>query len=92
MNFYHLVFTAPSLDLKAAHVPLIAQEVCRRKEYYGEDIMDTMFCAGYLNQASSGITSIAGNEKSLRRGNHVTYPSSVLFVVVLYIQLLNSFH
>lgn len=46
-------FAAPSLDLKAAHVPLIAQDVCRKKEYYGDDIMDTMFCAGYLDQASS---------------------------------------
>lgn len=42
-------FVAPSLDLKAAHVPLISQEVCRQKDIYGEEIMDTMFCAGFLN-------------------------------------------
>lgn len=54
-QFHHefIIITAPSLDLKAASVPLIAQDVCRRKEYYGEDIMDTMFCAGYLDQTSS---------------------------------------
>lgn len=52
LNEFFLI-TAPSLDLKAANVPLIAQEVCRKKEYYGDDIMDTMFCAGYLDQASS---------------------------------------
>lgn len=34
-------------------MPLIAQDVCRRKEYYGDDIMDTMFCAGYLDQANN---------------------------------------
>lgn len=48
-----MVFLAPSLDLKAATVPLIDQHVCRQKEYYGDEIMDTMFCAGYLDQESS---------------------------------------
>lgn len=51
MNGFYL--TAPSLDLKAASVPLIAQDICRQKEYYGENIMDTMFCAGYLDKSSS---------------------------------------
>lgn len=48
-----MVFAAPSLDLKAASVPLIAQNVCKQKEFYGDSIMDTMFCAGYLDKSSS---------------------------------------
>lgn len=48
-----LLFIAPSLDLNAASVPLIAQDICRREEYYGNNIMDTMFCAGYLDKSNS---------------------------------------
>lgn len=54
-----LIFTAPSLDLKAATVPIIAQEVCRQKEIYGDEIMDTMFCAGYLDR--SGVDACDGD-------------------------------
>lgn len=53
------MITAPSLDLKAATVPIIDQTVCRQKAIYGEAIMDTMFCAGYLN--GNGIDACDGD-------------------------------
>lgn len=40
-------------------MPLIAQDVCRQKEIYGDEIMDTMFCAGYLDR--SGIDACDGD-------------------------------
>lgn len=59
--FFVEIFTiiAPSNDLKAATVPLIAQEICREKRFYGDEIMDTMFCAGYLNK--TGIDACDGD-------------------------------
>lgn len=51
--------TAPSNDLKAATVPLIAQEICRQSRFYGDEILDTMFCAGYLNK--TGIDACDGD-------------------------------
>lgn len=50
---------APSNDLKAATVPLIAQQICRRKDVYGDEIMNTMFCAGFLNK--TGIDACDGD-------------------------------
>lgn len=65
------------MDLKAASVPLIAQNICRRKEIYGDDIMDTMFCAGYLDQAGvdacdgdSGGPLVCSDENGKMYNNH----------------------
>lgn len=51
--------STPSLDLKAAHVPLISQDVCRQKDIYGDEIMDTMFCAGYIDR--TGVDACDGD-------------------------------
>lgn len=40
-------------------MPLIAQEVCRQKDIYGDEIMDTMFCAGFLDQ--TGVDACDGD-------------------------------
>lgn len=45
--------------MKAANVPLIAQDVCKHKDIYGDEIMDTMFCAGYLDR--SGVDACDGD-------------------------------
>lgn len=54
-----MILLAPSLDLKAATVPIISQDVCRQKHIYGDAIMETMFCAGYLDQ--SGVDACDGD-------------------------------
>lgn len=54
-----IFFLAPSLDLKSATVPLIDQNICRQKHIYGDAIMDTMFCAGYLDK--SGVDACDGD-------------------------------
>lgn len=54
-----MILLAPSLDLKAANVPIISQDVCRQKHIYGDAIMDTMFCAGHLD--SSGVDACDGD-------------------------------
>lgn len=37
---------------------MIPEHVCKQKEFYGDTIMDTMFCAGYLE---NGVDSCDGD-------------------------------
>lgn len=40
-------------------VPIIDQDVCKKKDIYGDAIMDGMFCAGYLGE--EGVDACDGD-------------------------------
>jgi len=45
--------------LQVAQVPLIADDVCKKEEYHGSDITDSMICAGKLGEG--GVDSCQGD-------------------------------
>ncbi|XP_073842048.1 tequila isoform X2 [Musca autumnalis] len=42
--------STPSNILRAAEVPILADDVCRRKNVYGNAMSEGMFCAGFLDE------------------------------------------
>ncbi|XP_005178873.1 uncharacterized protein LOC101896627 isoform X4 [Musca domestica] len=42
--------STPSNILRAAEVPILAEDVCHRKNVYGNAMSEGMFCAGYLDE------------------------------------------
>lgn len=64
-------------------MPLIAQDVCRQRDIYGDEIMDTMFCAGYLDR--SGVDACDGDsggplvcpDESGKKISQTIFPKSI---------------
>ncbi|XP_037905161.1 uncharacterized protein LOC119647912 isoform X2 [Hermetia illucens] len=52
--------STPSNNLKAAHVPIISQDVCKEPYVYGNAITDGMFCAGYLDEGVDACDGDSG--------------------------------
>lgn len=53
-----MFFAAPSLDLRAAPIPILGDNVCKQPQVYGNVITDGMFCAGSLDE---GIDACDGD-------------------------------
>ena len=47
ISAYYLSGTASESVLNQAVVPIVAQSVCKKPDWYGDRVFDVQFCAGY---------------------------------------------